>query len=76
MGFARMGFSGLRVSSYRISPSARLFRSFTTTLRAAQISNQSQDGRTTHFGFETVDESAKQERGLFMSMYILQKAMV
>ena len=76
MRFGRVGVPGLRVSSRRAPPSARIFRSLTTTPRAAQISGQSQDERTTHFGFETVEESAKQQRGLSMSIYLLQKAMV
>ena len=76
MGLTRLGVSGLRVSRYGVSPSARLLRTFTTTPRAAQISGQSQDGRTTHFGFETVEESAKQQRGLSMILYMLQEAMV
>ena len=73
MGVTRLGASGLRVSHHGVSPSARLLR---TLPRAAQISGQSQDGRTTHFGFETVEESAKQQKGLFMSFYVLQRAMV
>ena len=66
-----MRFRGVRnvtIARSYILPTGHCQVSFHTARRAQENVNPSPDRRTTHFGFETVPESAKESKGDLMMM--------
>ena len=53
----------LDIAKRRLSQKHAATSPFSTTCRPQEQTGSSQNGRTTHFGFETVPESAKQAKG-------------